>query len=458
MVEVYEQIDDIQSEAQHYVLIKDFNSFMYDKTKHKERKYFCMYCLQHFTSENRLNDHKNDCITINGEQAIRMPKEGENILKFDNHQKQIPVPFVIYADFEAIVEKVHGCAPSTDSSYTEAYQKHTACGYCYKVVCCNDEYSKPDVGYRGEEAASKFMDAMLEEVEYCLKTTNDLINKYKNIENCDRASYNKTKNCCICENKFVKTESKGAYYCQITGKPQGTAHKDCIELNKINMNKMKIPVVFHNLRGYDSHFIIQEIGGLIERNVKDGKSMNINVIPNNMEKYMAFMLGDHLTFIDSFQFMSSSLDRLVSNLPKNALKYTGQSFSGEQLDLVSRKGVYPYDYMDSFDRFNDKQLPTKEAFFSTLTGEHISDEDYEHAQTVWKTFGLKKMGNYHNLYLKTDVLLLSDVFENFRKTCLEYYKLDPCHYFTFRPLFHEEPNGLTTTLFHISWFILGCDA
>ena len=94
-----------------------------------------------------------------------------------------------------------------------------------------------------------------------------------------------------------------------------------------------------------------------------------------------------------------------------------------------RKGVYPYDYMDSFDKFNEK-LPSKEEFYSLLNDEHISNEDYEHAQNVWNTFSLKNMGDYHNLYLGSDVLLLADVFENFRKTCLEYYKLDPCHYFT----------------------------
>ena len=96
---------------------------------------------------------------------------------------------------------------------------------------------------------------------------------------------------------------------------------------------------------------------------------------------------------------------------------------------MSQKGVYPYDFMDSFDKFNEK-LPPKEEFYSILNDEHISDKDYEHAQNVWDTFNLKNMGEYHDLYLKSDILLLADVFENFRKTCIEYYKLDPCHYFT----------------------------
>lgn len=96
---------------------------------------------------------------------------------------------------------------------------------------------------------------------------------------------------------------------------------------------------------------------------------------------------------------------------------------------MTRKGIYPYDYMDSFDKVN-KPLPTKKEFYRILNDEHISDEDYKHACNVWNTFKLTSMGDYHNLYLKYDILLLTDVFENFRKTCLQYYKLDPCHYFT----------------------------
>ena len=145
---------------------------------------------------------------------------------------------------------------------------------------------------------------------------------------------------------------------------------------------------------------------------------------------MAFMLGPHLTFIDSFQFMSSCLEKLVSNFPKEAFKYTSKKFNGNKLDLISQKGTYPYDFMDSFEKFNKTELPTKEEFYSVLNNEHITDKQYEHAQNVWNTFKLKSMGEYHDLYLKTDVLLLVDVFENFRKTCIQYYKLDPCHYFT----------------------------
>ena len=161
---------------------------------------------------------------------------------------------------------------------------------------------------------------------------------------------------------------------------------------------------------------------------RKARPLDINAIPNNMEKYMAFMLGKHLKFMNSFQFMSTSLDKLVSNLPKKDLKYTSEMFTSDKLSLMSQKGVYPYDYMDYFEKFNQTELPTKEQFYSVLNSQHITNVEYDHAWKVWDT--LKNMGKYHELYLKSDVLLLADVFESFRKTYLQYYKLDPCHYFT----------------------------
>ena len=424
-----------ENENKHYVLIKDFNKFMYNQTKHKERKHFCMYCLQCFSSERVLNNHKENCIQVNGQQAIKMPDKDNNILKFNNFHKQQPVPFVIYADFEAITEKVQGCQPDSNKSYTEAYQRHTDCGYGYKVVCCyDDKHTKPIQLYRGEKAVYKFMENMLEEVKYCKKVMKKHFDKPLRMTNEDENEFKKATTCHICDKKYTEKDIRVRDHCHITGKYRGSAHQECNLKLRINPEEIKIPVIFHNLRGYDSHFIMQEIGAIVKNNTytKNGKEMkmDINAIPNNMEKYMAFMLGNHLTFIDSFQFMSSSLDKLVSNLPEEALKYTNKRFQKEKFKLMTRKGIYPYDYMDSFEKFNKTELLTKEEFYSILNNEHITDEDYSHAQKVWNTFKLQTMGEYHNLYLKSDILLLADVFENFRKTCLQYYKLDPCHYFT----------------------------
>ena len=145
---------------------------------------------------------------------------------------------------------------------------------------------------------------------------------------------------------------------------------------------------------------------------------------------MAFMLGNNLAFIDSLQFMNQSLANLAKNLPEEAFKYTKQVFKDDKFRLMKQKGVYPYDFMDNFEKFNETQLPGQNDFYSQMNNQHITDEEYNHAQNVWNTFHLKTIGEYHDLYLQSDVLLLADVFENFRKTCLEYYRLDPCHYFT----------------------------
>ena len=172
-----------RDEKTHYVLIKDFNAYMYNQSE--EKKHFCMFCLQCFSSESILVKHANNCLTINGSQAINMPKQGDNILKFNNFHKQLPSPFVIYADFEVITKKVQGCEQSEEMkkdkdrrSYTEAYQTHEDCGYGYKVVCCyKKKCSKPIQTYRGENAVYKFMEKMLEEVEYCKGVVKKCFNK-----------------------------------------------------------------------------------------------------------------------------------------------------------------------------------------------------------------------------------------------------------------------------------------
>ena len=425
-----------EKENKHYVLIKDFNRFMYNQTKHEHRKHFCMHCLQCFSSDRVLSNHKENCIQVNGTQAIKMPNKDNNILKFNNFHKQQPVPFVIYADFEAITEKIHGCQQDGNKSYTEAYQKHTDCGYGYKLVCCYDDtYTKPEQIYRGENAVYKFLENMLEEVKYCKKVMKKHFNKPLRMTEENEQEFKKATTCHICDKKYTEKDIRVRDHCHITGKYRGSAHQECNLKLRINPKEIKIQVIFHNLRGYDSHFIMQEIGAIVKKhayknNKGEEKQMNINAIPNNMEKYMAFMLGNHLTFIDSFQFMSSSLDKLVSNLPAEALKYTSKRFQKEKLNLMTRKGIYPYDYMDSFEKFNKTELPTKEEVYSILNNEHISDEDYCHAKKVWNTFQLQTMSEYHNLYLKSDILLLADVFENFRKTCIQYYKLDPANYFS----------------------------
>ena len=278
--------------------------------------------------------------------------------------KQLPVPFVIYADFEAITEKMPGCQRDAEEirknkieeieeknkirkkrkykitrevdklSYTEAYQNHRDCGYGYKVVCCyDDKFTKEVVIYRGEKAVYKFLEAMLKEVGYCKNVIEKEFNKPLEMTEDDEEKFQKADRCHICEEKFsiisdycnicqnfcyqelncirkscsncnIDENDMDEYdcckickryfeissyetiihcnqcrdklhnkpkkvrdHCHITGKYRGAAHDKC------NLNFQitdKIPVIFHNLRGYDSHFIIQEIGEIIKKHKYTG--------------------------------------------------------------------------------------------------------------------------------------------------------------------------------------------
>ena len=235
--------------------------------------------------------------------------------------------------------------------------------------------------------------------------------------------------CWICENLIENDDQKVRDHCHITGKFRGAAHWSC----NINLQLTKIvPIIFHNLRGYNSHLVFCELSK---------SDVKIEVIPNGLEKYMAFFLNKNLIFIDSMQFMNSSLEKLVKNLSDNDFKYLTEEFGSKNLELLKQKDAYPYEYMDSFKRFNEEKLPDKKCFYSSVkdgtTGDngkkldgHINDEDYLTCKKIWNEFNMKNMGDYHDHYLKKDVLLLADVFEKFIDTCLKFYKLDPCHYFS----------------------------
>ena len=193
--------------------------------------------------------------------------------------------------------------------------------------------------------------------------------------------------------------------------------------------------MFHNLSGYDAYLFIRELGvhtsemGMIAKNKEDYISFSIKVpvdsyIDKNGEKKDTLI---ELRFIDSFKFMSSSLGSLTKNLVRGGKKLFGfEDYSELQYDMLTRKEVYPYEYVNSWDRF----LPPIDAFYSNLNMSSISEEDYQHAQRVWKEFGIHNLRDYHDLYLRTDVVLLANVFEAFRDTCLRHYKLDPAHFYT----------------------------
>ena len=156
-----------------------------------------------------------------------------------------------------------------------------------------------------------------------------------------------TNSCWIYKKLFDAGDEKVRDHCHITGKFRGAAHFSCNTHFKLSK---KAPVIFHNLRGYDSHLIIKEINNF---------DVKVNVIPNGLEKYMAFTRNRNLVFINSMQFMTYSLDSLVKNLIDEDFKYLSEKFIGEFLKLVKEKGVYPYEYMDTFKKFSEDKLPER---------------------------------------------------------------------------------------------------
>ena len=280
--------------------------------------------------------------------------------------------------------------------------------------------------------------------------------------------------------KVIKKHHKVRDHCHDTGKYRGAAHNICNLRYKV---PKEIPVVFHNGSTYDYHFIIKEL-------VKEFEG-NFDCLGENTEKYITFSvplkkklenknleITYKIKFIDSFRFMSSSLYKLVDNLSEGIhnnkradcksnldyIKTTAEhkneklilecynckqryrkkfnkdlikkfkntySFCNNDLNkfvLLLRKGVYPYEYADTWERFSEISLPSKEDFYSNLNMEDISDIDYRHANNVFKVFKLENLGDYHDLYVQSDTLLLADVFNNFRDMCLKEYELDPAHF------------------------------
>ena len=249
----------------------------------------------------------------------------------------------------------------------------------------------------------------------------------------EQKSFDEAETCHICKKELLTDKVRD--HCHFTGQYRGAAHNSC---NLQCRKPMILPVIFHNLQGYDAHLFIKQLARL---------PGDLNCIPSTEEKYISFSksikvdeyrsnksglmvpINFEIRFLDSFKFLQTSLANLVSNLQPDDFHNTKQVFK-KNVDLLTHKGVYPYDYVSSLDKLSETQLPPKEEFYSRLNDEDISDDDYKHAIRVWNTFDCKAIRDYHDLYLKSDVLLLSDVFENFRKTCLKHYKLDPAHYYT----------------------------
>jgi hypothetical protein len=438
----------VDNTCSHYCWIKHFSRFARGATEgHGGAKEYCKHCLTGFsttkksTAAQKLERHLSfGCAAIT-ETRPQMPDEDEATLMFKNHDKAIKVPFVIYADFESLTEAIDPTLPDTPhTSYTATFQEHKPCGFCLYVVAADPSveipfpFNRPFV-FRGEDAVNVF----IKTIQQAEKALMPLIKGEKPmiITQEQEQEFQQATVCHICGEPLGSDRVRD--HDHLTGEYRGAAHSHCnLQEGKSRTKPAKgqdddrkqkpvqIPVFFHNLKGYDGNLIIAEVGKHVS---------SISAIPQNYEKMISFSFG-HLRFLDSAAFLNSSLETLAENLyeggaglPKfvHSAKHCSKP---EHLAKLLRKGVYPYDYMSTMERFAETALPAQEAFFSQLMDEGISEEDFAHAADVWTTFGCRNLGDYHDLYVKTDVLLLADIFEAHRENSLKHYELDPAHYFT----------------------------
>ena len=423
-------------EKSHYCLVKNTSALLASQiNNHKGTSNICLNCFNGFKSTDSLNKHKEYCYN-NECVKIVMPPPG-TYLKFKNFRCSERAPFVIYADFESLIKPMDNCDPDPNKSYTKKYQKHKPSGFCYYIISLYEDVFK---SVKRTYTRTKEEDPNAENVfiEWLIDDGKEIANikpKKMVFTEEDEKQFNKASDCWICGEKLGNDRVRD--HCHYTGRYRGAAHNKC----NLNYSKPKgVPVFFHNLSGYDSHLFIKNLGSF-------NKKETLECIPNNEEKYITFtkniIVGQYknkkgetkdrtfkIVFKDSLKFMPSSLEALANNQPKDGFKNLLKYFTPEQAELIKQKGFYPYEYMDSIEKFNDTEPPPRRAFFSKLTGRGISKKNYKHVLNVWHTFKMKTLKEYHELYNVIDVLLLADVFENFRDLCLKIYGLDPVYYFT----------------------------
>ena len=283
-----------------------------------------------------------------------------------NIQKQLLAPFVVYADIESILQRVGDEAKDTTQGVavggaemtpaTGPFQEHLPCSFTYKLVSSVvPDFSVPLVSYRGEDAGEMFVRKLQEEEEQLFQEYIATPQQLLALTEAELPSIHTAINCHVCNHPLGGDKVRD--HCHIVGLYPGAAHSRCNLTYRISKSDWKLPVVIHNLKGYDGRLIVKAL---------KSEFGEVRVIPQNMEKYLSITV-DRLMFIDSLQFTSQSLDSLAKTLEVDEFKYVREAFPfAHEFDLIERKGVYPYDYMDNFARFDESPLSLQDAFVSKL--------------------------------------------------------------------------------------------
>ena len=413
---------------QHYCWITNFSRFVGSQySRNNGELAYCRFCLHGFygkavhgectrleDAKRRRDEHEKECF-IHGGQKTSFPKDPT--IRFKSTEKQLEAPFVLYADFESLLQPVD----KASGKRTVKYEEHVACSYAYLITSRIPGVEFPPRIYVGLDAAEHFLTSLQNDLNTLIMPIIE-----RNVEMIwdedAQQRFDEATHCFIC-NEFLDRENStpAKDHCHFTGVFRGAAHKACNLNYKIDIARYLLYIIFHNLRGYDCHLLMQAVRR------RHGR---IDVIPHNYERYLSFTIG-RLRFLDSFQFLSYSLEALAKQMSASDFAYTTRFFpDASKRALMLRKGAYPYDHMKTMAQFDETALPPQSAFYNRLSDEPLSNSDYEHACTVWNVFNCATMRDYHDLYLKSDVYLLADVFEKFRFDSQALYGLEPTHYYS----------------------------
>uniref|UniRef100_A0ABD2WCX1 DNA-directed DNA polymerase n=1 Tax=Trichogramma kaykai TaxID=54128 RepID=A0ABD2WCX1_9HYME len=359
---------------------------------------------------------------------ITLPSKENDILKFTEHTKHLKLLYVIYADFETILR------PCAATEKINAIQEHDAFSVGLYIKCSFDDKQSEYRSYRQKN--EKEIRPATWFIQQLLKIAKDLESRYDNPKPMtpltidQELEFRAAEKCHICNGEFSKRKNLRCVrdHCHFSGEYRGPAHNEC---NLEYQDSRQIPIFFHNLSNYDAHIFIKELSS----GIMPG---DINVLALSKEKYISFVKKIQectisFRFLDSYCFLTASLDTSASTLTTKPILesfFNENGYNADQRRLASKKGVFPYEYITNFNKLEATELPPIEEFYSSLTDSTVSEKDYKHAVDVWEHFNTTNIGEYSDLYLKIDVLLLADVFETFRHNCLKYYKLDSAHYCT----------------------------
>ena len=411
----------------HYLLIKDFNTFMRYRTKHRNTMFYCKRCLHSFVKNENLEAHTERC-NQGLNQIVALPEPGQ--IEFKAFHKKERKNFVMYFDFESIVSP---CKSDPDKS-TLKYQKHLPCSYCIVTKSEFSDFKDEVITFTDanpDKVTSQFisdLNRIHEKMMLCYKEHQYPIQMTESSEK----AFQDATFCSICRkpldwNKKINYPVRDHDHTKPKNNYRGAAHRFC-NINYFERTK-KVPVICHNLKGYDLHLFIINLVKATD---------NLQVIPETIEKFKAVMT-EKFIFLDSFAFLSTSLEKLVESVKIGGGESFGKlknEYPSDYKDLT-RKGVFFYDYASSYNVFYETSIPPKDKFFNQQTQRNINDDDYMHAKNMFQKMECKNLCDYMLLYVKTDALLLCDIFENFRALSLSYYGLDPCHYFSLPGLSYD---------------------